>query len=103
MTTNQEAVISHVLMQIEPNAVVDEDKIKGYIAVFKMLNPLTIDEEEEVIKELHSRLSVRMDRGACVKDRNHVTWYYSAKRDIQSVYWNRYRTYLMKYYCYRRF
>ena len=96
MTTNQEAVISHVLMQIAPNAVVDENTIKGYITVFKILNPLTLKEEEEVVKELHSRLSVRMDRGACVKDKNHVTWYYSAKRDIQPVFWDRYRTYLMK-------
>lgn len=96
MTTNQETVISHVLMQITPGVVVDEDTIKGYVGVFKMLNPLSAQEEDEVLKELHSRLSVRMDRGACVKEKDHVTWYYSAKRNITPVYWDRYRTYLMK-------
>ncbi len=97
MTINQESVISHVLMQISPDVVVTEELIKNYINVFKLLNPLTQDEENEVIKELHSRLSVRMDRGACVKDKDHVSWYYSAKKDIKSpVFWDRYRTYLMK-------
>ena len=96
MTNNQEAVISHVLMQIAATTVVSEEDIRKNINVFKILNPLSPEEEEEVVKELHSRLSIRMDRGACVKDKNHVTWYYTAKRDIQPLFWERYRTYLMK-------
>lgn len=96
VTTNQETIISHVLMQVKPDAVVDEATIKGYINVFKVLNPITAEEEDEVIKELHSKLSVRMDRGACIREKDHVTWYYSAKKDIEPTYWNRYCTYLVK-------
>lgn len=45
MTANQETIISHVLMKIKPDAVVDESTIKGYINVFKVLNPITLEEE----------------------------------------------------------
>lgn len=96
VTANQETIISHVLMQVKPDTVVDEATIKGYINVFKVLNPISAEEEEEVIRELHSKLSVRMDRGACIREKNHVTWYYSAKKDIEPTYWNRYCTYLVK-------
>ncbi len=96
MTHNQEAIISHVLMQIKPDTIVDEATIKGYINVFKLLNPITGDEEEEIIRELHAKLSVRMDRGACIKEKDHISWYYSAKKDISPTFWDRYRTYLVK-------
>lgn len=96
MTNNQETVISHVLMQLAARTVVSEEDIRKIISIFEQLNPLSPEEEEEVVRELHSRLSIRMDRGACVKDKNHVSWYYTAKRDIQPLFWKRYRTYLMK-------
>ncbi|SEU01095.1 Z1 domain-containing protein [Enterocloster clostridioformis] len=96
MTNNQESIISHVLMQIATTTVVSEEDLRKIINIFKILNPISAEEEEEVVKELHSRLSIRMDRGACVKDKNHVTWYYTAKRDIQPLFWDRYRTYLMR-------
>ncbi len=83
MTPNQMAIIGHVLMQIAPGAVVDEKIVKNYIDVFKMLNPISDKEEDELIKELHSQLSIRMDHGACVKEKNHVSWYYDAKKEIQ--------------------
>ncbi len=96
MTANQESIISHVLMQIQPDTVVDEKTIKGYIQVFKMLNPVSDTEEEEIVRELHAKLSVRMDRGACIKEKDHISWYYSAKKDINPIFWNRYCTYLVK-------
>ena len=52
MTNNQEAVISHVLMQIAATTVVSEEDIRKNINVFKILNPLSPEEEEEVVKEL---------------------------------------------------
>ena len=47
MTANQETIISHVLMQVKPDTIIDEATIKGYINVFKVLNPITAEEEEE--------------------------------------------------------
>lgn len=94
MTNNQSAIISHVLMQLPAGSIVDEATILGYIRVFRMLNPISDDEQDEILKELHSKLSVRMDRGACVKEKNHVSWYYAAKRDIKPTFWNRYSVYL---------
>ena len=94
MTNNQLAIISHVLVQIPSGSVVDEATILGYIKVFKILNPVSDDEQDEILKELHSQLAVRMDRGACVKEKNHVSWYYTAKRNIKPTFWNRYSIYL---------
>ena len=96
MTNNQEKIIQGVLVQIDPNEVVDEDKIASLVQVFRTLNPVSDSEAEDVVKELHSRLSVRMDKGACVKEKNHITWYYSAKKSLSSKFWERYKLYLQK-------
>ena len=96
MTENQKKVIGMTLMQFDANAPVTEAAILNYVNVFSTVNPLTEEEKTEVIRELHSRLSVRIDRGACVKEENHVPWYNAAKADIQPVFWERYRMYLQK-------
>lgn len=98
MTDNQEMIIKQVIMQTQPGEVIDEEKISNYINIFRMLNPVTDDEVEEIKKDLHTRLLVRMDRGVCIKEKKHISWYYSAKKELKSsVYWDRYSTYLIKY------
>lgn len=104
MTNNQNKIISAVMLQINPGTVVDETIIAQLVSgISKLLpitdpgaSPLTEEEEAEVIAELQSRLSVRMDRGACVKEKNHVPWYYAAKGRLKSKFWDRYRTFLFK-------
>lgn len=97
MTSNQDKIINLIIMQTNPSEIVDEEKISNYIKVFRMVNPVTDDEVEEIKKDLHSRLLIRMDRGVCIKEKKHVSWYYSAKKDLTSEYWDRYSTYLTKY------
>lgn len=94
--TNQESVIAHVLMQIRPDTIVDEATIAKYVSVFEILNPLSDEESMAVIAELQTRLSVRMDRGACVREKDHISWFYAAKGELPSAFWDRYRTYLFK-------
>lgn len=96
MTENQKKVIGMTLMQFDANAPVTEAAILNFVNVFSMVNPLTEEEKTEVIRELHSRLSVRIDRGACVKEENHVPWYNTAKAGIRPIFWERYRMYLQK-------
>ena len=96
MNDNQKTIIAQVLVQIKANQIVTEEIIKKYVNVFKVINNITAEEEEEVMKELHAKLLVRMDRGSCIKAKDHVTWYYSAKKEINPVYWERYRAYLAK-------
>ncbi|MDW7661875.1 MAG: Z1 domain-containing protein, partial [Bacillota bacterium] len=97
MNDNQNNVISHVMMQIEPNSVISEEMIANLVNIFALVNPLSDDEKIETISALHSKLAIRMDRGSYVKEKDHVTWYYTAKRNLPTVYWDRYRTYLFKY------
>lgn len=104
MTESQNKIMATVLVQINPGTVIDEDMISKLVAVNcatlpitdPTLPPLTEDEKKEVVAELQTRLAVRMDRGACVKEKNHVPWYYSAKAKLPSHFWDRYRTYLFK-------
>lgn len=96
MTENQKKVIGMTLMQFDANVPVTEEAILNFVNVFSTVNPLTDEEKNEVIRELHASLSVRIDRGACVKEKDHVPWYNAAKADIRPVFWDRYRMYLQK-------
>ena len=96
MTKEQEQIIAQVQLQIKPNEDVDEEKISKLVNFFRMINPVSDPEAEEVVAELQSKLAVRMDRGAFVKERNHVSWYYAAKGKINPQFWTRYSTYLYK-------
>lgn len=104
MTESQKKIMSTVLVQINPGAVIDEQMITTLVngnclmmpITDPALPPLTEEEKKEVIAELQTRLAIRMDRGACVKEKNHVPWYYAAKAKLPSHFWDRYRTYLFK-------
>lgn len=96
MTKDQEQVIAQVQLQIKPGETVDEEKIKNLVNFFRMLTPLSDAEAAETIAELQSKLAVKMDRGSFVKEKNHVSWYYSAKGKINPQFWTRYSTYLYK-------
>ena len=96
MNKIQEQIISHVQMDIEPDEVVTEELLTDLVQFYSRRHPLSEDEFKEVIIELQSKLAVRMDRGSCVKEKNHVSWYYAAKSSINAKFWNRYSTYLFK-------
>ena len=96
MTENQEQIIKHVQLQIKPNEVVDEERIAQLVGVFRTLMPITDEEVKEVITQLQTKLAVRMDRGSYVKEKNHVSWYYAAKGELDHSFWTRYSTYLFK-------
>lgn len=96
MTNAQQLVISLSMQQIASIKEVTEDQIVKFVNVFSTFNPLSEIEKNEVIKELHTRLSIKMDRGTYVKDTNHIPWYYTAKKNINPVFWDRYQTYLYK-------
>lgn len=96
MTENQQKVIGQTLMQFSAEATVTEEALINCVNVFSMISPLTDAEKEEVIRELQSRLAVRIDRGACVRERDHIPWYNAAKASITPSFWNRYRLHLQK-------
>lgn len=57
---------------------------------------LTEAEKEDVITTLHSRLFVQIDRGHCLKEKDHTPWYMAAMANQPSNFWDRYRIYLQK-------
>lgn len=96
MTENQQKVIGQTLMQFSADAAVTEEALINCVNVFSMVSPLTDAEKEGVIRELQSRLAVRIDRGACVREKDHTPWYNAAKASITPSFWNRYRLHLQK-------
>lgn len=96
MTECQEEIIAHVQLQIKPGEEINESKISQLVTVFRSITPISDEEADEVIAELQTRLAIKMDRGACIKERNHVSWYYAKKKDIKPKFWTRYTTYLYK-------
>lgn len=96
MNENQQKVIGQILMQFSTGDTVTEDQILKYVNAFSVINPLTDVEKDEVTRELQSTLKVRIDRGACVREKNHTPWYHAAKADIKPSFWNRYRMHLQK-------
>lgn len=96
MNKNQEKVISLVMIDIDPGTIISEDIIKEKVGFFSIPYPLSESEKVEVISTLHTKLSIRMDRGSFVKEKDHVTWYYSAKKELPTDFWDRYRIYLSK-------
>jgi hypothetical protein len=95
MNENQLTVMSLVMVQLQKINIVTEEQIKMLVDTFSLINPIGQNEKEEVIRELHSKLSIRMDRGAVVRDTGHVSWYYSRKSGIIGSFWSRYRTFLI--------
>jgi hypothetical protein len=102
MTDNQKKIISQVLFQLDSSTAVQEETVLKMVEMFDGINHqlgaalLTDREKKEIIAELHARLSVRMDRGGCVKDKDHTPWYNAAKAELLSNYWDRYQLYLRR-------
>lgn len=96
MSENQKHIIDHVSISIDPNATISEDSIANLVDTFSRIYPISKEEKEEVVKSLHSRFEIRMDRGAVVKEQDHHPWYFSAKKTINNEFWERYVSYLIK-------
>lgn len=96
MKTNSEKVKELILTDVSSDVVVNEDTISEKTDFFSKMYPLSEEEKAEVLRELHSRLSIRMDKGACVIDKDHKPWYNSAKKDLDTKFWDRYVLYIRK-------
>ena len=93
---NKEIVLQLVSLQLSNVDVIEEDTIEELVDFFSRWNPISDSEKKEIIKTTHSRQSVRMDPGFFIKNTDHISWYYNAKKDIDPKYWERYRTFLSR-------
>ncbi len=96
MNKNQKLIMSHVMISIDPDAIITEDALSDLVNVFARLYPISETERSDMLSSLHAMLEIRMDRGACVVSKDHVPWYNSAKKDLKTDFWDRYATYLIK-------
>lgn len=83
-------VIEMVKDEKEITTQIIEDTLRIYVSYFHMNS----EEESAVVKNVESKLQVRIDRGVCVKEKKHKPWYHAAKSIINAQYWDRYVQYL---------
>lgn len=103
MTDVQKNIVGAVLIHMSASKVpVTEEMISSMVDMLDKNNamfgvaPLTAEEREEVIASLHASLYVHIERGHCIKEKDHRPWYIAAKANQQSNFWDRYRVYLQK-------
>lgn len=98
MNNTIEIIIRNVTTYIDSQKIVPTEehilKLVNAYSVVPGLN-LTNEEKEIAIKEIFSRMKIKMDVGSFIKDLNHKPWYNNAKKDIEGEFWNRYRSYLL--------
>ena len=103
MTEIQKNIVGKVLMDASVMTIpITEEWIIMMVNSYEMQGKLlgtpvlTDAEKEEVITTLHASLFVRIDRGHCLKEKDHTPWYMAAKAELPSNFWDRYRIYLQK-------
>ncbi|MEG2832230.1 MAG: Z1 domain-containing protein [Bacilli bacterium] len=96
MNENMKQVIRHVQMQIADAESINENDIKKFVDAFSIFNPVNESEKEAIIKELHYLLPIKMDRGNCLKEKKHVSWYFGEQKNINPEYWERFRMHLLR-------
>ena len=85
-----------VLVSSQKKYTTEEDIVKA-VEKARGIQQISDEEADEVVKDLESKLFVKIDRGSFLKDKNHKPWYLAAKKDITPKYWDRYRKYLQIY------
>lgn len=103
MTDAQKNIVGAVLILLNNSRVAVTEEIisqmvdmQEKMGIFTGADPLTEAEREEVIASLHAALLVRIDRGHCIKEKDHTPWYIAAKANQSSNFWDRYSIYLQK-------
>lgn len=103
MTENQNNIVGKVLIDAGVMTIpITEDWISMMVDLYIKqgqllgITPLTDEEKDEVIATLHASLFVRIDRGHCLKEKDHTPWYMAAKAELPGKFWDRYRIYLQK-------
>jgi hypothetical protein len=94
MNENQKKIFGQVQIQLANKEIIKEEDIEAAIDVFRFINPISDEEASEVKKELLSSLQIKMDLGVCLKEKNHVSWYFNARKGFDDAFWERYKTYL---------
>ena len=91
---NKDKIIPLILQLLSYEDEITEELIDTYI--ISQARVLNLSEEDiiDVRKTIHSKVSVKMEHSAFIKDSKHKSWYYAAKAGIEGHYWDRYHTYL---------
>jgi hypothetical protein len=91
---NVSTIISIAMNILKEQDSYGELEIINAVDLVSKMTPLNEQQKSEVIREIHSRNAIKIDRGTALKSKDHVPWYLNKKKDIDERYWNRYSQYL---------
>lgn len=101
MNSNEEILIDMVTAGIYRTTGISEKEIDDLITYSSMspifkANPLTEEEINRVRAQIHADYLIKLDLGISLVSKNHVKWFYDAKKGMQLKYWERYKNYLLQ-------
>lgn len=94
MNENFHRIENALLVTLPSDRILDEMQIAELVDGFRTIFPISDEERTALLRRLHSRLAIRMDRGIALIEDDHNPWLNARKPNIDPFYWDRYSKYL---------
>lgn len=98
MNDLQRMLKNMVVMFISSNTTLEETTIDDKlteVSGMPTFSVLTNEEIEEVKASIKSEVSIKLDRGVLIEEKNHEKWFLARKAQLSMKYWERYKKYLL--------
>jgi hypothetical protein len=96
MSTNSETIERLVLQVIPEDRPPTDEELEERVLQFAKIFPISEDETAAILRSLHARLAIRMERGTAIVEHDYVPWLDARKPDIDPFYWSRYEQFLLR-------
>lgn len=90
-----ESIIKSQILHLYKNGSITEAEVLEIANRSRILIPVSDIELEQIIKNIHSNMSITMEEGVLIKgDEEFIEWYDSRRAEIEFKFWDRYKEYL---------
>lgn len=90
-----EGIIKSQILHLYKNGSITEAEVLEIANRSRILIPVSDKELDQIIKNIHSNMSITMEEGILIKsDEEFTEWYDSRRAEIEFKFWNRYKEYL---------
>jgi hypothetical protein len=96
MSTNRDTVERLVLQVIPEDRPPTEQELEERVLQFAKIFPIADEDRIALVRSLHARLAIRMERGIAIVEHNYVPWLDARKATIDPFYWARYEHFLVR-------
>lgn len=91
-----ESIIKSQILHLHKENSITEAQVLDIANRSRMLIPVSDEEFEQAIKNVHSNMSITMDEGVLIKgDEEYIEWYDLRRAQKEFKFWDRYREFLI--------